>query len=111
MSFFTRLRFVRLSAYAGAELTYYHEYESERSVGYNGRARVDVLLSRLRPFFGVGQIETRTRPNGEVDVRANRIEDEVSGGLAFDLSAHSLVYGSTARSSTDYEKRSRTASI
>ena len=104
VSFFTRLRFVRLSAYAGAELTYYHEYESERSVGYNGRARVDVLLSRLRPFFGFGQIETRTRPNGEVDVRANRIEDEFSGGLAFDLSAHSLVYGSTAISSTDYDE-------
>jgi len=30
---FTRLRFLRISAYAGSELTYYHEYESERSVG------------------------------------------------------------------------------
>jgi hypothetical protein len=104
VSFFSRLRFVRLSAYAGSELTYYHEYESERSVGYNGRARVDFLLSRMRPFFGVGQMRTRTRPNGEVDVRADRIEDELSGGLAFDLSAHSLLYGSTGRSSTQYEE-------
>lgn len=104
VSFFSRLRFVRLSAYAGSELTYYHDYESERSVGYSGRARVDVLLSRMRPFFGVGQTRTRTRPNGEVDVRADRIEDELSGGLAFDLSAHSLLYGSTGRSSSQYEE-------
>jgi Putative beta-barrel porin 2 len=104
VSVFSRLRFVRLSGYAGSELTYYHEYESERSVGYSGSARVDVLLSRMRPFFGVGETRTRTRPNGEVDVRASRIEDEVSGGLAFDLSAHSLLYGSTSNSSSHYEE-------
>ena len=37
VSFFSRLRFVRLSAYAGSELTYFHNYESERSVGYDRR--------------------------------------------------------------------------
>jgi hypothetical protein len=104
VSFFSRLRFVRLSAYAGSELTYYHEYDSERSVGYDGRGRADFLLSRVRPFVGYGQVRTRTRPNGEVDVRANRIEDEISGGVAFDLSPHSLLYGSTARSSSEYEE-------
>ncbi|MEO7134218.1 MAG: outer membrane beta-barrel protein [Vicinamibacterales bacterium] len=101
--FYSRLRFVRFSAYAGSELTYYHEYESERSVGYAGRARVDVLLSRIRPFFGAGHTNTRTRPNGEVDVRANRLEEELSGGLAFDLSTNSVVYASTATSSSRYE--------
>jgi len=103
VAFYSRLRFVRLSAYAGSELTYYHEYESERSVGYAGRARVDVLLSRLRPFFGAGQTQTRTRPNGEIDVRANRVEDELSGGLAFELSPTSMLYGSTADFSVRYE--------
>ena len=103
VAFYSRVRFVRLSAYAGSELTYYHEYESERSVGYAGRARVDVLLSRLRPFFGAGHTNTRTRPNGEIDVRANRIEEELSGGLAFELSANALVYASTAKTSSRYE--------
>ena len=103
VSFYSRLRFVRLSAYAGSELTYYHEYESERSVGYAGRARVDLLLSRIRPFFGAGQTKTRARPNGEIDVRANRREDELSGGLAFELSTTSLLYASTAEFSLRYE--------
>ena len=104
VSLYSRLPFARVSAYAGSELTYYHEYESERSVGYSGRARVDLLFSRMRPFFGAGQRRTRTRPNGEVDVRADRLEDEISGGLAYDLSAHSLIYGSTGRSSSEYEE-------
>jgi hypothetical protein len=103
ISMFTQLRFVRVSAYGGSELTYYRTYESERSVGYSGRARVDFLLSRVRPFFGGGRTKTRTRPNGEIDVRANRVEEELSSGLAFDLSAHSLVYGAVFESSSHFE--------
>ena len=103
VSAFTRLRFLRLSAYAGSELTYYQTYDSERSVGHNARARADITLSRIRPFFGAGHMETRTRPNGEVDTRADREEQELSGGLAFDLSPTSLVYGATYQASVEYE--------
>ena len=103
VSAFTRLRFVRISAYGGAELTYYNKYDSERSAGHAGRARVDVLLSRMRPFFGVANTKTRTRPNGEIDTRADRVEREFSGGLAFDLSEYSLVYASAYRMKNDLE--------
>ena len=104
ISAFSLLRFVRVSAYAGADLTYYQKYETERSTGYAGRARVDVLLSRMRPFFGAGETKTRNRPNGEIDVRVNRVEREASGGFAFDLSAHSLVYGAAYKSSSRFEE-------
>lgn len=103
ISMFTLLRFVRVSAYAGSELTYYQKYTSERSSGYAGRARADILLSRVRPFVGAGRTQTRTRPNGEIDVRANRVEEELSGGMAFDLSAHSLIYASAFKSTSFYE--------
>jgi hypothetical protein len=103
VSAYTQLRFVRISAYAGAELTYYQKYESERSAGHAGRARVDFLISRVRPFFGVGDLRTRLRPNGEIDTRADRQERELSGGLAFDLSPYSLVYGSAYRMKHDLE--------
>ena len=102
VSAFARMRFFRVSAYGGTELTYYQKYESERSVGYAGRARVDLLLSRVRPFVGFGRTSTRERPNGEIDVRADRLEEELSGGVAFDLSAHSLIYGSWSRSRSEY---------
>lgn len=103
ISAFARLRFIQFSTYAGAELVYYQDFESERSTGYATRGRFDFLLSRVRPFVGIGLTKTRTRPNGEIDVRANRREEETSGGLAFDLSAHSLVYGSWVHSRNEYE--------
>lgn len=103
VSAFARLRFVRISAYAGSELTYYRTFDSERSVGHQVRGRADFLLSRVRPFIGIGQTQTRTRPNGEIDLRADRKDEEISGGLAFELSAHSLVYGSAYRTRHGFE--------
>ncbi len=102
-SVFTRLRFVKVSAYAGLELNYFKTYTSEDSVGHALRGRVDLLLGRLRPFIAAGETKTRTRPNGEVDVRADRRDNEFSGGLAFDLSAHSLVYAAGIRTSYAFE--------
>lgn len=93
ISVFSLLRFVRISAYAGSGISYYQKFEDERSIGYDGRARVDVLLSRIRPFFGYGETKKRGRPNGEIDVRVNKVDKEASGGVAFDLSPHAVVYG------------------
>ena len=100
---FSRLRFFKLSAYAGSDLNYYHTYQSEQSIGHAVRARVDLLLSRLRPFFAAGQTKTRTRPNGEITARANRKEEELSGGIAFELGAHSSVYGATIRTKSTFK--------
>ena len=92
VALFTRLRFVQWSAYGGANVNYFNTYSSERSLGHNARARADVLLSRFRPFAAGGRARSRTQPNGEVDVRADRVEEELSGGLAFDVSRYGQVY-------------------
>ena len=106
VAMFSRLRFFKVSAYAGAELHYYHNFQSEQSVGHALRARVDLLLSRMRPFFGAGHTETRTRPNGEISARANRTEEELSGGLAFELSPTSSAYVATVRANSAYKDSS-----
>jgi len=103
ISMFSRTRFVKVAAYAGLDLNYFKEYTSENSSGHLVRGRVDVLLSRLRPFVAGGETKTRTRPNGEIDVRADRKDNELSGGLAFDLGAHSLVYGAAIYTSNAFE--------
>ena len=102
VAMFSRLRFFKLSAYAGSELNYYRQYQSEQSIGHAVRGRVDLLLSRVRPFVGGGQTKTRTRPNGEITARANRKEEELSGGIAFELGAHSSVYGTTIRTKSSF---------
>lgn len=100
---FTRLRFVQLSAYGAADLTYYHTYSRERYRGYVGRGRVDFLLSNLRPFAAYGETRTRERPNGEIDVRADQLQQEASGGVAYDLSPHSLFYAAAYHYRNFYE--------
>lgn len=102
-SVFAGLRFFRLSGYAGADLQYFKDYARERSTGYLLRGRADILLSRVRPFVAGGQTKMRTRPNGEIDVRADRKETEVSGGLAFDVSRYGQLYVASHRFSTEFE--------
>ncbi len=100
---FTRLRYFKLAGYAGADLRYYKNYQRERSTGYLFRGRADILLSKLRPFVAGGKTKMRTRPNGEIDVRADRMETEVSGGLAFDVSAYGQIYAAANRFTTEFE--------
>lgn len=102
VALFTRLRFLQFSGYGGANFNYFNTYSDQRSLGYNGRARVDVLLSRFRPFVAGGRTRTRIEPHGEVDVRADRVEEELSGGLAFDISRYGQVYAAAYQYSTTF---------
>lgn len=102
VSMFTRLRFAQLSTYVGSELAYYHKYSAERSAGVEGRGRLDLLLGRLRPFFGAGHTNTRTRPNAEIDVRAKRRLEEVSGGVGYELGQYNHVFAGLYRYRIDY---------
>lgn len=102
VSVFSLLRWVKLSAYAGAELVYLKTYEEERALGYQSRLRLDTNLSRVHPFIGIGKTENRNRPNGEIDIRADQDLDEISGGVGFELGPHSQIYGSAVRFRTAY---------
>lgn len=103
VSAFALLRFAKLSGYGGGDLRYYRDYSSERSTGFAWRGRADILLSRLRPFVAGGQTKTRTRPNGEIDVRADRRQMEVSGGVAFDVSRYGQVYAAANRLTNEFQ--------
>ena len=97
VSVFSALRFARISLYVGSQLSYFKTYTSENSAGYEYRGRVDFIASRLQPFIGGGETSARTRPNGEIDTRADQKRQELSGGLAFSLGPHSKVYVAGAR--------------
>ena len=102
-SAFARLRYFKLAGYAGGDLRYYKNYQRERSTGYLLRGRADILLSRVRPFVAGGRTKMRTRPNGEIDVRADRQETEMSGGIAFDVSSYGQIYAAASRFTTEFE--------
>lgn len=101
-SLFARTRWVQLSAFGGGDFSYFNTYDQENSAGYQVRGRSDFLLSRVRPFVAGGRTRLRERPNGEIDTRANRIEDEISGGLAFDVSRYGILYGAAYQHRTEF---------
>jgi len=100
---YTRVPMLELSAYAGSDMQWYKTYESERSVGYMYRARADVLLSRVFPFVGGGRTQTRNRPNGEIDARAEQQIDELSGGIGYSFSENGSMFGSWIESALKYQ--------
>lgn len=104
LSVFTRLRFLQLSAYGGGDFNYFHNFNSERSSGYAGRARVDFLLSRVFPFVGYGETRARERPSSEIDTRANSVLSELSGGVGFRWSDTASIFVSSVHMKTKFEE-------
>ena len=100
---FIRLPMLQLSTYGGGDFNWYNTYESENSNGYRLRGRADFLISRIRPFAGAARLRVRERPNGEIDVRANRLEQEWSGGVAYDVSPNSAIYVSAYQTTVRYD--------
>ncbi len=103
LSLFARLRWVQFSVYGGVPFQYYDAYKTERSIGSAYRGRADILLSRLSPFIGGGRTRTRSRPNGEIDTRADQQIDEASGGIAYELFAHGQMFVSMIRTQVDFK--------
>ena len=100
---FLRLRFMQVSAYGGGDFSYFRTYDTENSAGYAGRARVDFLFSRFFPFVGFGETKTRERAGSEIDVRANNVLREQSGGVGYRWSETGALYLSVVNTKTKYE--------
>jgi hypothetical protein len=111
LNLFLRPRAMRVTGFLAADFNYFQEFSSERYIAPKARGRVDLLLSRLRPYAGIGRVDTRDRPNREIDARARHVDTELGGGLAFDLSPVSFIYGSVTRLETDFRTGERFAGI
>ena len=95
------LPFVRramLSAYATPGVTWYQTFSSERSFDPEVGGRFEVYFNRLTLFADASYLNTRQRPNFEIDVRARRREDTAEAGaeirvfrkLYFEVAGHQL---------------------
>ncbi len=71
---------------AGADLVYFQEYSSERSIDPHAEVRGEVYLHRVTLFLENDLLNTRQRPNYEIDVRARRLENTLRAGGELRLS-------------------------
>jgi hypothetical protein len=63
------------------DLVWYAQYATERSVNPNLSVRGEVYLNRITLFGEQAYVNTRQRPNHEVDVRSRHVEDTVTTGV------------------------------
>lgn len=102
LKYFARLGLLQFSGATSSDFTYYHQYESERSIARQLRGRLDWYLSRFRPWISGALVDLNDRPNREIDTRARRTDDEVSAGLMFSLSPVAAIYGMGTRLHSEY---------
>ncbi len=76
-----------LKTSAGADLVYFQKYGSERSINPHAEVRGEVYLQRLTLFAENEFVNTRQRPNYEIDVRARRLENTLRIGGQLRLSS------------------------
>jgi hypothetical protein len=70
----------------GADLVYFQRYGSERSINPRAEVRGELYLQRVTLFLENDLLNTRQRPNFEIDVRARRLENTVRAGGELRLS-------------------------
>ena len=71
---------------AGADLVYFQQYGTERSVDPHAQVRGEAYLHRVTLFVENDLLNTRQRPNYEIDVRARRLENTLRVGGELRLS-------------------------
>lgn len=65
---------------AATDLVWFAEYEGERSIDPQVAVRGEVYLARLMLFGETAYLNTRQRPNYDVDVRSRHVEKNLSAG-------------------------------
>jgi hypothetical protein len=68
-------------AITAADLVWYSKYATERSVDPRVDLRGRLFLHRITLFGGGSYLNSRQRPNQEIDVRARRVEESASAGV------------------------------
>jgi hypothetical protein len=69
-----------LKATVGSDLVYYEKYATERSVNPLVRVRAEAYAHRLTLFAEDSYLNTRQRPNFEIDIRSRHLENDAEAG-------------------------------
>jgi hypothetical protein len=66
----------------GADGVYYARHASERSIDPQVVARLEAYAQRITLFLEESYLNTRQRPNYEIDLRSRHLQNDLSGGFA-----------------------------
>jgi hypothetical protein len=92
-----------LQATVGSDLVYYANYETERSVNPEVRVRAEGYARRLTLFAEGSYLNTRQRPNFEIDVRSRHLEQNLLAGARLRLTTKLSLELAAMRERAEYE--------
>jgi hypothetical protein len=76
-----------LRATLGTDFVYYARYDTERSIDPFAVVRAEAYAHRLTLFVEDSYVNTRQRPNYEIDLRSRHLQNDLSGGVAVRLTS------------------------
>jgi hypothetical protein len=92
-----------LKTTTAADLVYYAQYEAERSFDPQLTFRGEGYLSRVMLFGETAYLNTRQRPNYEIDVRSRHVEDRLTAGADVAISPRLTVELAARRLAVRYD--------
>ena len=75
----------------GSDFVYYQKYETERSVDPQVTVRAEAYARRLTFFAAGAYLNTRQRPNYEIDVRSRHLQNEATAGINVGITSRTSV--------------------
>jgi hypothetical protein len=88
---------------AAADLVYFAQYSSERSVDPQFTGRIEGYLNRITLFAENAYLNTRQRPNYELDLRSRHVENNALAGVEVALTPKFSIEAAARRFDTDYD--------
>jgi hypothetical protein len=92
-----------LQATLAADLVWYAQYVAERSVDPRLELRGELYLRRLMVFGESAYLNTRQRPNHEIDLRSRHREDTLTAGAGFAFTSRLSVEIAGRQARTQYD--------
>jgi hypothetical protein len=92
-----------LKTTAGLDLVYFATYASERSIDPQLRVRGEAYAHRITFFAEDDYLNTRQRPNYEIDLRSRHLENDLVGGVKVHATPKLWVEVGAMQSETRYD--------
>jgi hypothetical protein len=92
-----------LTTTVASELVWYAKYDSERSINPQVAARGEVYLRRFTFFAENSYLNTRQRPNYEIDLRSRHVENDATLGANVQLTPKFALEAAAVRGITRYD--------
>jgi len=91
------------SATAATDVVWYATYDSERSIDPQLTVRAETYLNRLTLFVQDAYLNTRQRPNYEIDLRSRHVENDALAGVELRVSERLSIEAGARQFDTRYD--------